>query len=54
MGNDSLRIILVFTTYVLLLHICILMDVFFFINMGVRASLRVPRLIPRVLKLTTM
>jgi hypothetical protein len=27
---------------------------FFFINMGVRASLRVTRLIPRVLKLTTM
>ena len=27
---------------------------FFFFNVGVRASLRVPRLIPRALKLTTL
>jgi hypothetical protein len=34
---------------------CVLVSVFFyFINMGVRASLRAPCLIPRALKLTTM
>jgi len=33
---------------------CVLVSVFFYINMGVRASLRAPWLIPRALKLTTM